>query len=218
MCYAINGRTYKERETVIKNIVFDIGMVLVDFRKREYCKELGFDDYTTERIVKGIVERPMWNGLDMGIITEQDILNDYISREPDMSAQAQLFMKDLTEIVHSFPDSRQWLSELKAKGYSIYLLTNYPKNMFELHKNTQFDFMDLVSGYVVSSHINFTKPDKRIYEHLLQKYALNANECVFLDDLEANTAAAASLGFQTITVTDRQAAKLKLFKLLEQNK
>ncbi len=218
MCYAINGRTYKERETVIKNIVFDIGMVLVDFRKREYCKELGFDDYTTERIVKGIVERPMWNELDMGIITEQDILNDYISREPDMSAQAQLFMKDLTEIVHSFPDSRQWLSELKAKGYSIYLLTNYPKNMFELHKNTQFDFMDLVSGYVVSSHINFTKPDKRIYEHLLQKYALNANECVFLDDLEANTAAAASLGFQTITVTDRQAAKLKLFKLLEQNK
>ena len=218
MCYAINGRTHKERETVIKNIVFDIGMVLVDFRKREYCKELGFDDYTTERIVKGIVERPMWNELDMGIITEQDILNDYISREPDMSAQAQLFMKDLTEIVHSFPDSRQWLSELKAKGYSIYLLTNYPKNMFELHKNTQFDFMDLVSGYVVSSHINFTKPDKRIYEHLLQKYALNANECVFLDDLEANTAAAASLGFQTITVTDRQAAKLKLFKLLEQNK
>lgn len=218
MCYAINGTTHKERETMIKNIVFDIGMVLVDFRKREYCKELGFDVNTTERIVKGIVERPMWNELDMGTITEQDILDDYISREPDMRAQAQLFMKDLTEIVHSFPDSREWLSDLKAKGYNIYLLTNYPKDMFELHKNTQFDFMDLVSGYVVSSHINVTKPDKRIYEYLLQKYELKAEECVFLDDLEANTAAAASLGFKTITVTDRQAAKQKLYKLLQQNK
>lgn len=203
---------------MIKNIVFDIGMVLVDFRKREYCKELGFDDYTTERIVKGIVERPMWNELDMGIISEQDILDDYISREPDMRAQAQLFMKDLTEIVHSFPDSRQWLSDLKATGYNIYLLTNYPKDMFELHKNTQFDFMDFVSGYVVSSHINITKPDKRIYEHLLQKYALKAKECVFLDDLEANTATAAYLGFKTITVTDRQAAKQKLYEILEQNR
>ena len=80
----------------VKNIVFDIGMVLVDFRRYDYCRDLGLDEDTTMRLIKGITEHPLWNELDRGAVEYEDINRAFLESEPDMQKQAELFWKDLT--------------------------------------------------------------------------------------------------------------------------
>lgn len=199
---------------MIKNIVFDIGMVLVDFRYMDYCRDLGFDEETVHKLVNAMILSPDWNTLDMGIISQEELIERFKNDNPDLEREIAVFWRDLTEIVHSFPSSKKWLSDLKSRGYNIYLLTNYPEEMFALHCKTQFDFLGYADGMVVSSHVKLTKPDSRIYECLLSKYGINANESIFLDDKAVNTAAAAALGFATITVTDQESAIIELDRLL----
>ncbi len=200
---------------MIKNIIFDIGNVLVSFRYKDYCRDLGMDEATVEAIAKAMPENENWNKLDAGEASQEELVEMFKSDNPDLTEQIDLFWNDLTEIVRSFPQSKEWLCELKGKGYGIYLLTNYPEEMFALHCKTQFTFLDYVDGMVVSSHCKLIKPDERIYTTLMSKYNLIASECVFLDDRAVNTSAAASLGMKTITVTSPEQARLALDELLE---
>lgn len=92
---------------------------------------------------------------------------------------------------------------LKEKGYKIYLLSNYPKELFAFHTKDA-DFMKDIDGKVVSYEIHVTKPNLDIYRHLLEKYSLNPKECVFFDDREENTKAAEELGILSYTVTSEE--------------
>lgn len=199
---------------MIKNIIFDIGMVLVDFRYKDYCRDLGMDEDTVDAIAKAMPENGDWANLDAGIVTQQEIAEKFKLDNPQLSEYIDLFWKDLTEIVRSFPQSKEWLCDLKSRGYNIYLLTNYPEEMFSLHCKTQFDFLGYVDGMVVSSHCKLIKPDERIYNVLMSKYNLNASECVFLDDRSPNTAAAVALGMKAITVSNPKDARKALDELL----
>ncbi len=200
---------------MIKNIIFDIGMVLVDFRYRDYCKDLGMSDEKIEAIAKAMPENPIWNDLDMGLFTQNEMQDRFKRLNPNLVPEIDMFWKDLTDIVQSFPQSKEWVRELKEQGYNIYLLTNYPEEMFALHCKTKFDFFGYVDGMVVSSHCKIIKPDERIYQLLMSKYNLKADECVFLDDRAKNTATACALGMKAITVTDPVQARKALSELLK---
>ncbi len=199
---------------MIKNIIFDIGMVLVDFRYMDYSAELGFSPDEVKAVCGAMINTPEWELLDRGMITQAQAKARFIARNPSLTSFIERFWQDLTEIVHPFPRSKEWLRSLKERGYNIYLLTNYPEEMFALHSKTQFDFLEYVDGMIVSSHVKLTKPDRRIYECLLKKYSLNPGECVFLDDRPDNIKAAELLGLQTILVTGQSEAIDSLGRLL----
>ena len=203
---------------MIKNIIFDIGMVLVDFRYRDYCRDLGMSEETIEKVAKAMPESDEWTNLDKGILTQAECISMFKSLHPEISKEIDLFWSNIEEIVHPFPQSAVWLSDLKSRGYNVYLLTNYPEEMFSLHCKTQFDFLGFVDGMVVSSHYKLVKPDARIYQTLLSKYNLSADECVFLDDRKANTESAEALGIRTITVDSHTKAILLLNSLLKKDK
>lgn len=200
---------------MIKNIIFDVGMVLVDFRYKDFCRDLGMSEEKIEAISKAMPENPVWNDFDMGLFAQDEMIEKFKKINTDLIPEIELFWRDMTDIVRSFPQSKEWLSELKEQGYNVYLLTNYPEEMFALHCKCKFDFLGYVDGMVVSSHCKITKPDERIYQLLMSKYNLVANECVFLDDRAKNTAAASALGMKTITVTDPIEARKSLAELLK---
>lgn len=201
---------------LIKNIVFDIGGVLVDFRYKAYAIDLGLSREEAEAVSAAMINTPEWELLDRGIISQTEAREHFIRENPKLNKQIELFWNDLTEIVRSYPDSRDWVGSLKERGYGIYLLTNYPDEMFALHSKTQFSFFEYVDGTVVSASVKLTKPDMRIYRMLLDKYGLKAEECVFLDDREENTLAARETGFLTVTVSDRKKAKEELESILKE--
>jgi len=107
------------------------------------------------------------------------------------------FFNHWKEMLTPITQNIQILRELKANDYKIYFLSNYIKEAFDYVQN-RYEFFTLADGKVISSEIKLVKPEKKIYQFLLEKYNLNPEQCVFIDDLESNLLQAHSLKIQTI--------------------
>ena len=85
------------------------------------------------------------------------------------------------------------VAQLKQRGYCVYYLSNIPEDVLDLLMHR--DFEGLFDGGVASCEVKINKPDPRIYQALLDKYHLRADECIFIDDRADNLVAASALGF-----------------------
>lgn len=202
---------------MIKNVIFDIGMVLINFRYREYMEDLGFSKEQQEIFCRKIIENSLWGDLDLGMRTEEDVIRDMKSRVAEYPDEADAFFDRINDIVETFPYALPWITELKQEGYRVYLLSNYPKSLFALHAREKFTFTDAVDGRIVSGYVRLVKPDPEIYRLLCMTYDLKPEECVFLDDRADNVKTAAALGFHTIRFQNYEQAKAELEKLLQDN-
>ena len=79
----------------------------------------------------------------------------------------------------------------------------------------QLDFLPMMDGGVFSYEEKLIKPDHKIYQRIVEKYSLNAEECVFLDDTKANVEAAIACGFNGIHVSDHDKAHEELYRMIE---
>ena len=89
---------------------------------------------------------------------------------------------------------------LKNHGYSVYYLSNLPQDILE--RFTAQGLFEHFDGGVASCEVHINKPDPRIYQALLDKYQLQAEECVFIDDRLENVQAAFALGFAGIQMKE----------------
>ena len=83
------------------------------------------------------------------------------------------------------------------KGYRIYILSNYSGDLFERTKE-KMPFLPYMDGTLFSYTCHLTKPEPEIYQHLIQKFSLTPDRCVFLDDTKANVEAAEQAGIHGI--------------------
>ena len=95
---------------------------------------------------------------------------------------------------------REVIDELKAKDYEIYGLTNWSMETFP-EARARFDILQMIDRYVVSGAEGYVKPDPRLFQVLLDRYGLKAEECTFIDDNPDNVAAATRMGMQGIVFT-----------------
>ena len=97
--------------------------------------------------------------------------------------------------------NREWFTrmdqDLKQKGYGVFGLTNWPAATFA-EARRRFKTIGSIENYVVSSSVHLAKPEPAIYQLLLSKYNLKAQECVFIDDRADNVNAAMALGMSGI--------------------
>lgn len=198
---------------MIKNIIFDVGMVLVDFHWEQTMRELGIPETVIHDLDKRMIHHNLWKELDLANIPEEDIVSEFKAQNPQYADYIDLFFQNLDEVVTTFDGTAEFIQELKGKGYKIYLLSNYPARMWKMHI-PRFLFYPYVDGEVVSYQYHLSKPDRRIYETLCAKYQLNPQECIFLDDRQENIDTAKALGFEGIVVTDPFHARDELLKVL----
>ena len=178
----------------IKNVVFDIGKVLVDFAWDKLMEELGFSKECIDALDKGFINDPLWDQMDLGIMKEEEVIDEAVRRFPEYEKEIRCFYDNLIKTVRPYDYCVKWIKDLKANGYKVFLLTNYPVKLFDESVATSFPFYDLIDGKVVSSHINIIKPSEGIYKAHFEKYNLKAEECVFFDDRQRNVDAANRLG------------------------
>jgi 2-haloacid dehalogenase len=103
--------------------------------------------------------------------------------------------------------------EYKQRGYGIWGLTNWSAETFPLVRD-DYPVFKLLDGYVVSGAEKIKKPDARLYRILLDRFGLEAGECVFIDDNPANTAAAEALGIRGIVFQNPEQLRKELDNLL----
>ena len=184
---------------MIKNVIFDIGNVLVDFRWRVLMEELGLPAETQAIFAKTVFGSRWWGELDHGIYEEAEILAHFREDNKEHLDEFDLVWDNRGRLVEPYAYAGAWIEQLKASGLKVYLLSNYPRDVFTLHTECGcFPFLDRVDGRVVSGFVKMVKPNADIYEYLLSEYGLAAGECVFVDDREENVETARALGMKGI--------------------
>ena len=202
---------------MIKNIIFDLGGVLVDWNPGDKLRRMGLPEEEVQEIAKNTTFSPEWNEVDRSAIAKEELFATMLSNVPEKYREdaARFLNEGVFDAIHSFSYSANWLKSLKERGLSLYLLTNYSDWMFDYHFKNEFSFTKYVDGMVVSGREKLLKPESAIYECLLQKYGLKAEECVFLDDRPENVDGAKKCGFNGIVFTDFETVQAKLNSYLE---
>lgn len=199
---------------MIKNVVFDIGNVLIDFSWRNTMRDCGIKEENLERIAKATVMSPNWNELDRGVLSEDEILEKFVESDPEFEDDIRRFFARVTESMPPFDYSENWLGSLRRRGYKVYLLSNFSNYNFNVNV-PRYTFLKETDGKIISYLYKCVKPERKIYEILLDKYSLKADECVFIDDREDNIEAAKALGFNGIVFKSYEDASKKLNELLK---
>lgn len=194
----------------IKNIIFDVGMVLIDFCWEKHCRNLGFSDEVIKVFDEKMIHSDYWDMLDEGTITTQDAIAGFNKEMPQYKEELERFWASQEGFVEEYAYSAPLIKKLQEMGYHVYLLSNYPLDMYKLHWPT-FTFFPLVDGYVVSAPERIKKPDLAIYELLLERYGLKAGECIFIDDRQENVDAAIQAGMEGILFAGYEALEKVIF-------
>lgn len=194
---------------MIRNIIFDIGNVLTDFRWREFLEDKGFDETMVERIAKASVQTPLWNEIDRGVWDLEELMRAFIARDPEIEPQLRRAYGNVTGMVTKRDYAIPWIQELKAKGYRVYYLSNFSEKAY-VDCMDALDFMPYTDGGILSYQEKIIKPDPEIYRLLLSRYSLKAEESVFLDDTAANVEAARAVGLYGIRFETKEQAEEEL--------
>ena len=115
---------------MIKNVIFDIGNVLVDFRWRSLMEELQLPIETQKRFEKTVFGSPWWGELDHGIYEEAEILAHFREDNKDHLDAFNLVWDNRDKLVAPYAYAVQWIEQLKKSGFKVYLLSNYPRDVF----------------------------------------------------------------------------------------
>lgn len=202
---------------MIKNVIFDIGNVLVDFCWKEHFAGFGFDEAMVERLGRAMVLSPVWGELDKGIWTDDQLLEGFIKNDPELQEEICLVFSHFATIVRMYPGSVEWVRSVKEKGYKVYYLSNYAERA-RRDGVKELVFMNEMDGGIMSYEVKTIKPDEKIYQLLFEKYGLKPEECVFLDDSPANIETGRRLGMHGILVSSPEQAKRELMEMLEAEK
>lgn len=197
---------------MIKNIVFDVGEVLIGYRWKEMLLERGMTEERAEIIGNIMFGDDLWRKFDEALVPFEDVINEYQDKYAEYGDDIRWFITNGEKMCVQRPEMWDKLRELKNKGYNVYLLSNYSQVLFEQHTK-ESGFMELIDGKVISYEINILKPDRRIYEFLLEKYKLNAGECLFFDDKPENVETARKIGMKGIVVSSEEQLKMEVDKL-----
>lgn len=200
---------------MIKNIVFDLGRVLVNFDTISYLSKFNLEKDEIIDLNKIIFEGLEWRDCDMGKYSENtDIVNILCKKYPEYSEKIKLVLnKNWTEMLTTKDDTIEFLKELNEKNYRIFILSNLSEEAY--YFISKYEFFKWIDGGVYSYQVKTCKPDFKIYNELLNKYKLIPEETIFIDDLQANVDASKKLNIHGIKFDTLEQVKKEVKQLID---
>ena len=183
---------------MIKNVIFDYGNVLVDWNPAYlFLPVFNGDEEKCRYFTAHICNREWFTRMDRG--ESMDVcVAELQAQHPEYADAIALFRDRWFDMCHGdIPGMLEIIQDLKQKGYGVFGLTNWPAATFA-EARRRFKTIGSIDNYVVSSSVHLAKPEPAIYQLLLSKYNLKAQECVFIDDRADNVNAAMALGMSGI--------------------
>lgn len=182
-------------------VVFDIGNVLLRWDPRHLYRRIFDDEAEMEWFLSHVCTHE-WN-------VEQDRGRDWdeavallVKEFPRFESAIRAFHERWVETVSGiFEDNVALLLSLRRAGVPNYCITNFSSPKFALAQQ-RFPFLAGFDGIVVSGDVRLLKPDPAIYRLLLDRYGLDAGDCVFIDDSLPNVESARAVGMHAIHCTE----------------
>lgn len=170
---------------MIKNILFDMGNVLILFDRNLFLSRLNISAEDKALLYREVFASVDWAHMDRGTKTEKTALESICRRLPErLHAAAEELVFHWDEPLIPIPGMLELVEELKANGYGIYLLSNASVRQHAYWPRIEASrFFD---GTLISADAQVMKPQPEIYRLCLQRFGLKAEECFFIDDVAAN--------------------------------
>ena len=196
---------------VIKNIIFDLGNVLLDFKPEQFLLEnYSGDADLQKRLYQVIFQSEEWIMLDKGVLSQDEVVERLSDKYPSDADKIKNIFDNWTEMLKPITGTVEILEKLKDNNYKLFVLSNYHIKAYEkvFEENTFFKYFD---GIVISAKEKTIKPEKEIYQILIKRYQIIPEESIFIDDTEENLEGADKFGFHTILFSSplKLAQKLK---------
>lgn len=173
----------------MKNIVFDLAGVVVA-RNEARCPQYIMDYFYF--INSGNPMPEFWNDYDRGtrdIDSVAQCLAEF--RGSDFNTAKSRILEAITYQEQVAPTA-ELIAELKAAGYKLFVLSNMSKEYIDFLR--EMDLFKYFDGQIISCEVSLIKPEKEIYELLLERYNLEPEQTIFIDDRKQNVDAAAEIG------------------------
>lgn len=199
---------------MIKNLVFDFGNVLIEWNPAKILATFVEED--RKRIKAAIFDSGFWAQTDTGQLTlEVAIQAAQTLLDSSYSATVEAIFTHWYETVDVYHQLQEKIFEWAQLGYGIYILSTTSEIFYAVENAGLLPMTKVLTGKILFYEVGCAKPDKSIYQKLLGQYALQANQCVFIDDLQINLDVAKSLGFETILATSEQQNIIAIEELLK---
>ncbi len=195
----------------VKNVVFDFGGVVVGYDPAAYLEGLFGTSPAAGYVMEKLFKSEYWKRFDLGVADRGEcnaiVLDN--ARADGFGGEMEYVQEHWFEdMMGTKEDTVALIRRLKDSGYRVYCLTNMPGDLWgEFEKR---GLPQLFDGGVASFGVHVTKPDRRIYEILLERYGLEPGETVFLDDMEPNVRGAGQVGIEGILFTSAVDAEREL--------
>lgn len=177
------------------NVVFDLGMVLIEWDPRHLYRKVFNDDAKMEWFLSEVCHND-WNLEQDRGRSFDDAVKEATARHPDHAAEIAMYRDRWMEMVPgAIPGSVAILEELHAKDVPLYAITNWNGDTFRATRS-RFPFLSLFRDIVVSGDEKLIKPDAAIFQLLARRNKLNLADSLFIDDSLKNIKGAEAAGMQ----------------------
>lgn len=193
----------------IDTIIFDLGNVLVNWNPTNLYRKIFTDEQELDSFLQNVCSME-WHTLQDGGRSPAEGTEELVKQFPQHEEAIRAFYTRWKEMFDGpIEGSVQILKELKEKGYPVYALSNWNRELYEQTVD-DFPFLDSFDGKIISSEEGMKKPDENIYQRLLERYHINPHTAVFIDDNKANIETAKCLGLHSILFTTPEALRKEL--------
>jgi 2-haloacid dehalogenase len=182
-------------------VVFDLGGVLIDWDPRHLYRKLFAGDEAAMELFLATVCTHEWNRCQDAGRSFAEGARMLKAKHPDKAALIDAYGNRFDEMIAGpIAGSVEILAELRDRGTPLYGLTNWSAETY-LPALERFAFLRWFRGILVSGEVGIIKPDPRIFALLIERFVIEPQCAVYVDDVEANVAAARPFGIHAIHFT-----------------
>lgn len=181
------------------NFIFDFGQVIVRFDTEYMTSVYVKNPEEIKQVEEVVFDRLYWDKLDAGTITDEEVKAGIRSRLPEHLQESGCAVYDNWYRNLPFADGMlELIRKIKENGGRLFLISNISKGFAENYATVPElkELFDLFDGVVCSGPIGITKPNKEIFDYVLNKYNLKAEESIFFDDNKGNVLGAEKAGIK----------------------
>ena len=197
----------------IRNVIFDLGGVVLHWNPDEILARFQPDPERRAELRQALFAHADWQLFDRGALTETQVVDRIEARLGRPRSELIAIVDAVREALVEKPDTVRLIRSLHQRGIPLYCLSNMPASIYA-HLRIRHGFWELFTGIVISGEVQMVKPEPEVFAHLLQRFDLRPQQCVFVDDLAVNIEAAGRAGLHTILFHDAAQCQRELDRLL----
>lgn len=197
----------------VRNVIFDLGGVVFDWNPDHIVARVQPVPELRAALKAALFGHADWRLFDRGTLTEPELIERLQARLGSTQAGVVAILDVVRNSLVEKPETLELIRALQRQGTPLYCLSNMPATIYT-HLRQRHRFWDVFSGVVISGEVQMMKPEPEVFQHLLARFGLRAEESVFVDDLPANVESARQVGLHAICFKDAAQCRRELDQIL----